>query len=232
MKGIVRLHAGAGLIGFLAAGFFVWTEYDATAKLSDGFADAPATYSPMTDVREGLTFPDEVAPDFPPAPSPVPDLAVPAPIIDTRPAEAADLLVQAIVDIESGRDPHRTGSRGERGLMQIRREAWQETTRAHFGKSVGFDRAYNPHWNLLVGRAYLTSLQDALRRRRAEWRAPERDLLVACYNAGLDRVARAGFRFDRLPRTTQDYVRRIGNQHEQLLRDREIPSTAALAVNL
>ncbi len=132
---------------------------------------------------------------------------------------ATDLLVEAVVQLESQGDASKIGSLGERGLMQIREATWREVTRRHYGRGTPFDQAFDPERNRAVGRLYLGDLQEFLYRHRSRWRADLRSLLLAAYNAGPERVKRGGFSLERLPETTRDYVRRGVALHDWLLAD-------------
>ncbi|HMP77465.1 MAG TPA: lytic transglycosylase domain-containing protein [Kiritimatiellia bacterium] len=134
----------------------------------------------------------------------------------------ANLLVESIIQIESLGNPRMVGSKGERGLMQIMAATWSDVTRRHFGQRIGFDRAFDAQLNRQVGAAYLNDLQAFLTRHRALWKADERSLLLACYNAGPERVRQCGFDVRRLPASTRDYVQRGSALHEALLADHQI----------
>ncbi|HMO52445.1 MAG TPA: lytic transglycosylase domain-containing protein [Kiritimatiellia bacterium] len=131
----------------------------------------------------------------------------------------ADLLVDAVIQIESGGKPRQVGSKGERGLMQIMPGTWRETTRNLFGKTVSFERAFEPEMNRRVGTAYLAQLHQFLQEHREAWQADERALLLASYNAGPKRVAAANFNLRRLPASTRDYVERAAALHDLYLKE-------------
>jgi len=145
--------------------------------------------------------------------------------VDTR--MVADCLVSAVIQVESGGNPRKVGSAGERGVMQIKRETWMGTTRRMYGKTVPFDRAFDESMNRRVGRAYLAELQSFLARNRNRWRSDERSLLLACYNAGPTRVMKAGFDVRRLPRSVRSYVERASALHDYYLED-SAPAVKAL----
>ncbi len=128
-----------------------------------------------------------------------------------------DLLVDAIIQIESGGHPRRVGAAGERGLMQIMPETWADMTSNMFGREIPFDRAFDPELNRQVGRHYLAFLQAFLRDNQDRWQSDERSLLLACYNGGLGRVEQAGFDVQRLPASVRDYVRRGSALHNALV---------------
>ncbi len=131
----------------------------------------------------------------------------------------SDLLVEAIIQIESSGDPMRVGTAGERGLMQIKRETWSDMVRSMSRNSVSFDQAFDPDLNEQVGRMYLAFLQKFLDAHRESWKADERALLLACYNAGPGRVLQAGFDLKRLPASVQSYVERGSALHDYWVRE-------------
>ncbi len=129
------------------------------------------------------------------------------------------LLVESVIQIESAGDPRTIGLAGERGLMQIMPGTWQDTTCALYGKPLSFRLAFNPALNREVGTAYLAKLHQFLVENRVHWRDDERSLLLACYNAGPNRVLEAGFDIKRLPASTRDYIVRASTLHDALLQD-------------
>ncbi|HMO05766.1 MAG TPA: lytic transglycosylase domain-containing protein [Kiritimatiellia bacterium] len=193
--------------------FKVWTVFMAFAVSAMGVEVAvkssrPVEPLPVHTAVEATTGSEPVAvATTPPAATELPETLV------------ADLLVDSVVQIESAGNARAVGRHGERGLMQIKRETWRETTARILGKPVGFDRAFEPTLNRRVGAAYLSHLHGFLQANKNRWQADERSLLLACYNAGPNRVAEAGFNLRRLPRSTQDYVARASALHDQYLRD-------------
>lgn len=130
----------------------------------------------------------------------------------------SELLVDAIIEVESGGDPLLVGGAGERGLMQIKLGTWNDMVVKATGKPVPFNRAFDPGLNRQVGKQYLTSLRAFLMERREDWKADERSLLLACYNAGPGRVMRGGFSLNQVPEQTRDYVRRVKALHDVFVR--------------
>lgn len=137
----------------------------------------------------------------------------------------SQLLVDAVIQVESSGNPRKVGSMGERGLMQVKRDTWAEVTRRAMGGRIPFERAFEPELNRRVGTAYLAEIQAFLQANRSKWKADERSLLLACYNAGPSRVKAAGFGLRGLPASTRDYVQRAGALHDYYLAER----SAALA---
>ena len=154
-------------------------------------------------------------PSPPPAPAARP-IPVSAPV---DAGQAAARLIEAVIQIESGGDPLKIGRHGERGLMQIKAGTWRDMTIRLFGKPLPFDRAFEPALNRRIGTAYLAFLQERLLPRQAEWRADERALLLAAYNAGPGRLAESGFNLSRMPAQTRDYVARASALHDAYLGD-------------
>lgn len=134
----------------------------------------------------------------------------------------ANLLVDSIIQIESLGNPRMVGSKGERGLMQIKAATWSEVTRRHYGARISFARAFESSLNRSVGSAYLSDLQAFLAQHRASWKADERSLLLACYNAGPERVRQCGFDIRRLPASTRDYIARGSALHDTYLAEHNI----------
>lgn len=131
--------------------------------------------------------------------------------------QATEKLVDAIIQIESHGNPNMVGSVGERGLMQIRESTWQQVTQKHFGQVINFDRAFEPELNRQVGSLYLGDLQSYLYQNRTKWRSDLRSLLLASYNAGPERVRKAGFQMKRLPKSVQSYAERGAALHDWYL---------------
>lgn len=127
---------------------------------------------------------------------------------------ATDLLVEAIIAIESGGNPDLVGSKGERGLMQIMPNTWAELSKRHFDERISFDRAFEPSLNRQMGRLFLGDLQLRLYEHQAEWKHDLRLLLCASYNGGFARVRRADFDLTRLPKSVQDYAIRVAALHD------------------
>jgi hypothetical protein len=142
------------------------------------------------------------------------------------PELAADLLIEAIIQVESAGQAGKVGSRGERGLMQLRRAAWNQITAREFGRKLEFHTAFDPDLNRRVGKAYVAWLHRYLLTHKARWKSDERSLLLACYNAGPTQVKQAGFNVRLLPASTQDYVRRATALHEAMLRESGIQLAA------
>ena len=128
-------------------------------------------------------------------------------------------LVDAIIQIESNGNPRKVGRHGERGLMQLKSGTWRDMTVRLFGQPLSFDQAFDPAMNRRVGVAYLAFLQENLLPRQTEWKADERSLLLAAYNAGPGRLRDSGFDLARLPRQTQSYVERASALHDAYLGD-------------
>ena len=121
-------------------------------------------------------------------------------------------------------------------MMQIKADTWKDTTRRLYGRDIPFHRAFDPDTNRAVGTAYLAHLHQFLQSNRAKWKSDERALLLACYNAGPARVAKAGFNIRRLPASTRDYIVRASALHDDMLRrhalslEKAEPTTVQLVV--
>lgn len=142
--------------------------------------------------------------------------------------QCADALVDAIIQIESGGNAGRVGRQGERGLMQVKKDTWKAIVHSALGRRASFDEAFDPSLNRRVGTAYLRQLQDYLAANRSKWKADERSLLLACYNAGPSRVKEGGFSIGELPATTQDYVKRASALHDLFVQGGRSSTVATL----
>lgn len=150
-------------------------------------------------------------------------------IDESDPVATAEALIDAVIQVESAGRPDRVGRHGERGLMQIKRETWHDSTRLLFGYPVPFDRAFEPALNRRVGRRYMAFLQTFLEQHRSQWQSDERALLLASYNAGPGAVRDAAFNVRRLPAAVRDYVERATALHELYLADRADDVRAGLS---
>lgn len=143
----------------------------------------------------------------------------------------ADLLVFAMVDVESGGNASAVGSKGERGLMQIMQGTWDEVTESMYRAPLPFDKAFDPVINQRVGRTYLNRLQAFLARHRGAWKSDERSLLLACYNGGPSAVQEAEFDVHQMNSQTRDYVRKVSQRHNELLQAHAGPTEQYLAIH-
>lgn len=171
--------------------------------------DVEPLQRPWTDTVIADSHPAKVAP----RPTKQPEI--------NRKKDAQALLVEAIVQVESGGNPGMVGKAGERGLMQVKKDTWNQMSRRAFGRKVSFETAFDPAVNRKVGAAYLTYLKSFLAAHKQAWKADERSLLLACYNAGPGRVKEAGFCLTRLPSTTRDYVQRASALHQYFLQEEQ-----------
>ena len=95
------------------------------------------------------------------------------------------LLLKAVVWRESEFHPHKTGTSGERGLMQVREAAANDWARAHKVETFTPTDLFSPRMNLEIGAWYL---KQALN----HWAAKDDPIpfALAEYNAGRTRVDR------------------------------------------
>lgn len=125
-----------------------------------------------------------------------------------KPYEVSDDIIDAVIFIESSGNPNAVGSKGERGLMQVMPDTWQETTLLAFGREISFERAFEPELNVRVGTAFLEQIAERIIEREDEWRAPFIEILLASYNAGPGAVERVYYDLGKLPKPVQSYARR------------------------
>ena len=100
--------------------------------------------------------------------------------------------IRAVMEAESGGDPHAVSPKGAMGLMQIMPGTWAEL-RGQLG--LGTD-PFDPHDNILAGTAFLRAMRD-------RYGYPG---LFAAYNAGPARYDRHLKTGTPLPPETQRYI--------------------------
>ena len=95
-----------------------------------------------------------------------------------------DRLLAAIAQVERVRGSHRHGPKGERGVLQFKRETWEQFT------WLPFDNAENEADCLAVGRIALQHYRFQLLERHIE---PTPFLLALAWHCGLNGAILRGF---------------------------------------
>lgn len=130
-----------------------------------------------------------------------------------------ELLIEAMILVESGGNPASIGRAGERGLLQLKSDSWEMATRKVFGRPVSFERAFEPELNRAVAKAFLGIIQEELHLGHSFWKADERTLILGAYNAGTARTVESGYDISGLPETTRQYISLVEALHDQLVED-------------
>jgi len=108
--------------------------------------------------------------------------------------------IDKLIKIESGGNPRAVSKAGALGLCQIMPRTWKEHAKSN-------EHWYNSRDNKKVATRYLFWISSTLRR------AGDRNFstpshILACYNGGIGRFIRSGFRPERMPRETRTYIKR------------------------
>jgi len=173
--------------GRAAAQIYAWRDANGTLVLSDRAIDRPTA-----------VYPVEGAPSYvsttPVESTAARDLYEPYVIEYADQYSLRPELVRAVIQVESGYNPHARSPKGAMGLMQLMPET---------AKMLGVERPYDPEENIRGGTRYLRLLLDKY--------DGNEELALAAYNAGPGAVDRYG---KRIPpyRETRDYVRKVGTK--------------------
>lgn len=126
---------------------------------------------------------------------------------EARAAQLDPLLVLAVIEVESSWNPEAVSARGARGLMQLRKLAFD----SHRSADTAGDR-FHPVANVRAGIRYLARLHRQFRRFR------DPDLALVAYNAGPHRVAEH-LREGGVPDRLRSYPKAVHRKERALRRE-------------
>jgi soluble lytic murein transglycosylase len=110
-------------------------------------------------------------------------------------------LYDAVIDVESSRNPRATSIKGARGLMQITQPALDDYNN-YTGAGHTMDEMYDPEINTKVGKWYLASRIPSMLR---SYKLPVTpDNVLWAYNGGIGRVKK-----NIMPPETADYIQKV-----------------------
>lgn len=112
----------------------------------------------------------------------------------------ASIDMKAVSVIESGQNPMARGRDGEYGLCQVMPGTWREFARKG-------EKWSNPKDNKAVAMRYITWISKTLKSwGDPGWNKPSH--IMASYNGGINLFRKVHFRVDRMPKSTQNYVKK------------------------
>ncbi|MBI4713563.1 MAG: lytic transglycosylase domain-containing protein [Planctomycetes bacterium] len=125
------------------------------------------------------------------------------PLEQSGPVIDIDELARALIHVESDGKVNCRGRKGERGLMQIRRNTWNWACKKLLKvkwdfNTDGFDRAKN----IIVGKTYLTYLAERLKSEEA---------VICAYNCGITKYLN-----NQVPPFTLEYLQRVKNIKQEV----------------
>jgi soluble lytic murein transglycosylase-like protein len=125
-----------------------------------------------------------------------------------KPTRNIDLeFIMNIIRNESFCDSTAIGDDGERGVMQIKKDTWNELT------NKNFDEAFNTRTNIINGIKYLKDLERQLYINYDKWSMinsfQKRRLITAAYNGGFTNLKNNNYDINRLCKSIKKYVKKV-----------------------
>ena len=118
------------------------------------------------------------------------------------------IYIRRMVRAESGYDSLVTGAGGERGLMQIGKDVWQD-----INPGISYDRAYERVLNVRTGIIHLDDLVRQLKLEHPTWKDLKVNnmlrLTSAAYNTGYTNLKDNGFDITQMPKSTREYIQKV-----------------------
>lgn len=115
---------------------------------------------------------------------------------------ASAFTINDVAKHESGFNPRAVSRSGALGVCQVMPGTWRQ-----FSKRG--EKWYNPVDNRAVAERYIAWIKKTLKAwGDPNWNKPSH--VLACYNGGISLFRKVGFRPDRMPRETRNYIKKFG----------------------
>ena len=118
-------------------------------------------------------------------------------------------FIDNIIYIESKNNPRAVSKKGAKGVMQLKKIAWDDVENVFDYNKWVFD----PIINKMVGKKYLWKLEEYCKKYHPKWDNlnlnEKRDCIAAGYNLGPTRLKKISWNIPKAPEETQLYVKEL-----------------------
>jgi soluble lytic murein transglycosylase-like protein len=123
-------------------------------------------------------------------------------------------FIDAIINVESERNPYARSKKGARGLMQLMPKNWEESGEGDFSN------AFDPEKNKKAGIKAYKIIQNYCEKFHPKWKSlsikEKRHLLVASYNGGKARLKYRGWEINKMPLETKNYLKKLKKENKEI----------------